>query len=172
MAFFFSNVMEKLSASAGTCENNYYSDPDFNSSCKITLVLSFIRFKLLSPWHKKVGFFLDDFRVSMLDQKIFFFPLQLLTSQFRSTLLKRWLPPGSVMAFTFMTAQAFLLESAATKMTHSLKTQWFEAMLRQDMAYFDIKDVSGAATIISTNGAKFKKWAISKMIACQSCSFG
>jgi ATP-binding cassette subfamily B (MDR/TAP) protein 1 len=63
----------------------------------------------------------------------------------------------SVIAFTFMTAQATLLETAAGEMTEVFKTQWFEALLRQDMAYYDISDVSGTATIININGKKFRK---------------
>ena len=49
------------------------------------------------------------------------------------------------------------METAANEMTINLKRKWFQAMIRQDMAYFDLEDVSGTATIISTNGAKFKK---------------
>jgi ATP-binding cassette subfamily B (MDR/TAP) protein 1 len=56
-----------------------------------------------------------------------------------------------------MTLQTLLLELAATEMTENLKTQWFQALIRQDMAYYDLRDVSGAATIISINGQKFKK---------------
>ena len=55
-----------------------------------------------------------------------------------------------------MTAQATLMETAAGEMTNELKTSWFKALLRQDMAYFDIKDASGEATIISINGAKYR----------------
>lgn len=60
-----------------------------------------------------------------------------------------------VFALLSMTAQNTLLETAASEMTYSLKTQWFDALLRQDMAYFDIKDVSGTATLISAAGTKF-----------------
>ena len=44
-------------------------------------------------------------------------------------------------------------------MAISLKTQWYQALLRQDIAYFDIQheDISSAATIISTNGAKYQR---------------
>ena len=56
-----------------------------------------------------------------------------------------------------MTGQAALLETASDIMTRDLKDKWFRALLRQDMAFFDIKDISGTATIISSNGAKFKK---------------
>ena len=60
-------------------------------------------------------------------------------------------------AFIFMTLQAALLETAAGEMTEALKTQWFQALLRQDMAYYDITDVSGTATIININGKKYRK---------------
>lgn len=56
-----------------------------------------------------------------------------------------------------MTLQSTLLETAAGMMTRDMKNQWFQALLRQDMAFFDIKDVSGTATIITSNGEKFKK---------------
>lgn len=60
-------------------------------------------------------------------------------------------------AFVFMSGQATCLEISAGEMTHSFKTQWFDALLRQDIAYYDVKEVNATATIISTNGAKYKK---------------
>lgn len=60
-------------------------------------------------------------------------------------------------AFIFMSGQACFLETAAGFMTLDFKTKWFDALLRQDMAYYDIKDVSGTANVISHNAAKFKK---------------
>jgi len=62
-----------------------------------------------------------------------------------------------VAAFVCMSGQATFLETASGLMALDFKTQWFDALLRQDMAYYDIKDVSGTATIISNNGAKYKK---------------
>lgn len=62
-----------------------------------------------------------------------------------------------VFAFVFMSGQATCLEIAAGEMTHSFKTQWFDALLRQDIAYYDVKEVNATATIISTNGAKYQK---------------
>jgi hypothetical protein len=56
-----------------------------------------------------------------------------------------------------MTGQSLLMEMASSEMTALLKTKWFEALLRQDMTYYDIRNVSGTATIISTNGAKYNK---------------
>lgn len=61
-------------------------------------------------------------------------------------------------AFASMSGQATFLETSAGVMTHSLKITWFDALLRQDLAYYDIKDVSGAASIISQNGAKYKTY--------------
>ena len=59
-------------------------------------------------------------------------------------------------AFVFMTGHSTFIETAAVAMTLDLKTSWFKALLRQDMAYYDIKDISATATIISTNGQKYK----------------
>ena len=62
------------------------------------------------------------------------------------------------LSFVFMTGNSTFLETAADEMTLSLKTRWFQALLRQDMTYFDIKDISATATIISTNGQKVQTW--------------
>jgi len=53
--------------------------------------------------------------------------------------------------------------TASDDMTVNLKRKWFEAVIRQDMAYFDLQDVSGTTAIMSTNGAKYKK-GISKKL--------
>jgi ATP-binding cassette, subfamily B (MDR/TAP), member 1 len=45
-------------------------------------------------------------------------------------------------------------------MAQDFKKKWFQALLRQDAAYFDIQDVSGTATMISTNGAKYKRYSV------------
>jgi ATP-binding cassette subfamily B (MDR/TAP) protein 1 len=63
---------------------------------------------------------------------------------------------GVVILFS-MTVQNYLAEAAAETMTQNLKKDWFEALLRQDMAYYDIRDVSGEATIISTNGNRYHR---------------
>ncbi|GKY96092.1 hypothetical protein MPSEU_000569400 [Mayamaea pseudoterrestris] len=62
-----------------------------------------------------------------------------------------------VILMTSMTIQATLQETAAAEMTKAFKKSWFRALLRQDMAYYDIEDVAGQATTISSNGNKFKK---------------
>jgi len=45
-----------------------------------------------------------------------------------------------------MTVQSTCMETAAAEMTRNMKESWFEALLRQDMAYYDIQDVSGQAS--------------------------
>lgn len=59
--------------------------------------------------------------------------------------------------FVAMTLSAGFLETIASDMTETMKKQWFAALLRQDMAYFDISDVSGTATIVNANGRRYKK---------------
>lgn len=61
-------------------------------------------------------------------------------------------------AFTFMilgflilvamTMQSTCMEIAAGEMTRNMKQSWFEALLRQDMAYYDIQDVTGQVRIV------------------------
>ena len=62
-----------------------------------------------------------------------------------------------VIIFISMTLQATLIEIAAGEMTMALKTDWFKALLRQDIAFYDIMDVSGEATIISVNANKYRR---------------
>ncbi len=62
-----------------------------------------------------------------------------------------------VVGFVFLVCQSFFLEVAASESTTDYQKQWFEALLRQDMAYFDIKDVSSQATVVSAQAAKYKK---------------
>lgn len=63
---------------------------------------------------------------------------------------------GSI-GFFFLVLQSTFLEISASEATQDLKIQWFNALLRQDMAYFDINDISAQATVISSNAARFKK---------------
>lgn len=48
-------------------------------------------------------------------------------------------------------------------MTIDLKTKWYQALLRQDLAYFDIADVSGTASVISSNAAKYQRGVGNKL---------
>ena len=62
-----------------------------------------------------------------------------------------------VYAFVAMTVQSSFLETAAAEMADTLKQEWFDALLRQDMAYYDVMDTGGTATIITVNGKNFKR---------------
>jgi ABC-type multidrug transport system fused ATPase/permease subunit len=55
-----------------------------------------------------------------------------------------------------MTVQAYLMESAAAEMTQNMKTLWFDALLRQDMEYFDKHDAIGEGMMITTSGQKYR----------------
>lgn len=46
--------------------------------------------------------------------------------------------------------------TALLQMVYSFKTRWFDALLRQDMAFFDLQDVSGTAMLISSAGARYR----------------
>ncbi|MGK3738328.1 MAG: hypothetical protein ACI8RD_013918 [Bacillariaceae sp.] len=60
-------------------------------------------------------------------------------------------------AFFAMMLQSAFLETAAAEMTDNMKQDWFDSLLRQDIAYYDVMDTSGTATILTVNGKKFKR---------------
>jgi hypothetical protein len=62
-----------------------------------------------------------------------------------------------VYAFVAMTLQSAFLETAAAEMRDNMKQDWFDSLLRQDIAYYDVMDTSGTATILTVNGKKFKR---------------
>ena len=59
--------------------------------------------------------------------------------------------------FLFLTAQSTFLEIAASESAMDYKIQWFNSLLRQDMAYFDVKALSSQAMVVSSNAEKYKK---------------
>ena len=63
---------------------------------------------------------------------------------------------GSI-GFFFLVLQSTFLEISASEATQDFKIQWFNALFRQDMAYFDINDISVQATYISSKALQFKK---------------
>lgn len=63
---------------------------------------------------------------------------------------------GAIM-FVSMTLQSALIETAATEMTMALKRDWFQALLRQDIAYYDVMDVSSEGATITVNSNKYRK---------------
>ena len=71
-----------------------------------------------------------------------------------------WLLGLGFYAFLTMLVQSSFLETAAAEMSDTMKKEWFDALLRQDMAYYDLMDISGTATLINTNGKQFKRCEI------------
>jgi ATP-binding cassette subfamily B (MDR/TAP) protein 1 len=69
----------------------------------------------------------------------------------------------SVIAFCSLSTYSTLLQTAAGEMTIDLKTKWYQALLRQDLTYYDIQDVSGTATMISINSAKYQRGVGNKL---------
>jgi ATP-binding cassette subfamily B (MDR/TAP) protein 1 len=65
--------------------------------------------------------------------------------------------------FVTTAIQGLLIESAADEMTREMKNSWFRALLRQDLAFYDIRDVPGQASLITTNGLRFRKGVGRKM---------
>ncbi|OEU13357.1 P-loop containing nucleoside triphosphate hydrolase protein [Fragilariopsis cylindrus CCMP1102] len=68
-----------------------------------------------------------------------------------------------VYAFFAMALQSAFLETAAAEMTDNMKQDWFDSLLRQDIAYYDVMDTSGTATILTVNGKNFKRGLGRKM---------
>ena len=71
------------------------------------------------------------------------------------------------LAFTFMvvgsyalvaaTIQGWCFETCAYYGSQAFRLQWFQALLRQDPAYFDVRDVGGIAAQIGPNSIKFRR---------------
>lgn len=62
-----------------------------------------------------------------------------------------------VIVFIGMTGQAVCIEMAALEMCTNLKKDWFAALLRQDVGYYDVLDVAGEGSMITVNANKYKK---------------
>jgi ABC-type multidrug transport system fused ATPase/permease subunit len=65
-----------------------------------------------------------------------------------------------VVAFASLCGYATLLETSANNMTNDLKQRWFRALIRQDMAYFDIQDVTGIATYVEDHSCFDTSWML------------
>lgn len=71
------------------------------------------------------------------------------------------------LAFTFMIVgvyalvvaflQTSCLEIVSNRATQSFRMQWFNALLRQDSAFYDVYDISGMAASIQPNAVKFQR---------------
>ena len=53
--------------------------------------------------------------------------------------------------------QGGCLELVALRASRSFRAQWFQALLRQDLAYFDVYDVAGLAASIGPDSTKFHR---------------
>ena len=62
-----------------------------------------------------------------------------------------------VYALVMATIQTGCFESVAYTATHSLRLQWFGALLRQDAAYFDVNDVGGIASSVSPATNRYRR---------------
>lgn len=59
-------------------------------------------------------------------------------------------------AFVLGLTQTFCADHVARKTTANFRQLWFRALLRQDTAYYDVNNVSGFATTISSNAKKIE----------------
>lgn len=62
-----------------------------------------------------------------------------------------------VYALVVALLQGGCLELVALRASRSFRTQWFQALLRQDMAYFDVYDVAGLAASVGPDSNKFHR---------------
>ena len=53
--------------------------------------------------------------------------------------------------------QTFFLEIAAHHACQSLRLQWFQALLRQDSAFFDVHDIGGVAASLGPSAIKYQR---------------
>jgi len=68
-----------------------------------------------------------------------------------------WLLGIGVYALVISMLQTACFEVAAYEATQSLKLQWFQALLRQDVAFFDVHDVGGIATSITPAANRYRR---------------
>jgi ATP-binding cassette, subfamily B (MDR/TAP), member 1 len=59
--------------------------------------------------------------------------------------------------FVAASVQTWSFETCAYYGSHSLRLQWFAALLRQDAAYFDVHDISGTAAEIGASVIRFRR---------------
>jgi ATP-binding cassette subfamily B (MDR/TAP) protein 1 len=62
-----------------------------------------------------------------------------------------------VYALVMATVQTTCFEVVAFRATENLRLQWFQALLRQDPAFFDVYDVSGIATGVAPAANRFRR---------------
>jgi len=60
-------------------------------------------------------------------------------------------------ALAMATFQTSCMEIVASRASRNFRLQWFNALMRQDAAYFDVYDVAAIANTIGPNSAKFQR---------------
>jgi len=60
-------------------------------------------------------------------------------------------------ALVMAACQTFFLEMAAKHAAQSLRLQWFQALLRQDAAFYDVNDVSAIASSLGPSAVKYQR---------------
>lgn len=62
-----------------------------------------------------------------------------------------------IYALVVGTVQSWSFEIVSYEATQNLRLQWFNAMLRQDAAYFDVNDIGGMAGQVGPSSNKFRR---------------
>jgi len=62
-----------------------------------------------------------------------------------------------IYAFSMACIQTGCLEICAHRATKSFRLQWFQSLLRQDAAFFDVHDIGGLASTIGPNSGRFRR---------------
>lgn len=62
-----------------------------------------------------------------------------------------------VYALIAAACQTFFLEISARNACQSMRLQWFQALLRQDSAFYDVNDVSGIASSLGPSAIKYQR---------------
>lgn len=60
-------------------------------------------------------------------------------------------------AFGCATIQTGCMEASATRATRQLRLKWFQSLLKQDSAYYDVQDISGIASTIGPQTNKYRR---------------
>jgi len=68
-----------------------------------------------------------------------------------------WLMGLGVYALIMATVQTTCFEVVAYKASNNLRQQWFEGLIRQDPAFFDVYDVGGIANSVSPAATKYRR---------------
>lgn len=68
-----------------------------------------------------------------------------------------WLMGIGTYALIISTIQTMCFEIVAYRATNALRLEWFQALLRQDAAYFDVYDIGGLANTVGPASNKYRR---------------